>query len=427
MVLTKTRYRMMSGAVANVLDYAHLVSGTDWKTAIQATIDSGPGEVLVPQGVYPVSAPINLPSGVSIRMEEGAIIRATSAMPAIVQTSVSQFYDNGLITGGTYDCNGLADCGLWLRMFSYVRVTDLQIRENKVDGIRLGATAAPFSSYEAIIHDIRIIRSLVPAPTSSSGIKIEKCGDSHLCDIVIMGQKFGMSGSLSDSKLTRVHCWNALENGELQIGFSLTGYDTILCQCQVDGPLLSSGYYVAGFGNHLIACAVNYTPPSYGGVDGQAVGVFVETGSNVVVTGCNFKAQSLSARLAADISGSLVNARLSGNTSVNCITVVSDRSKTAVRAWVTFNGIGTPVIRGSHNILSVVDLGFGDYQINFLRNMLNTDYCVQITGRTDGGDSNGILGYEWARSTVSVSIRTYDPVVNQLAESSYCNVLIMGT
>jgi hypothetical protein len=427
MALTKTTYRMTSGAVANVLDYSHLVTGTDWRAAIQAAFDSGPGEVWLPQGIYPVSSTLNIPIGVSLCMEEGAIIRATAAMAAIVQTPVNQVYENCLITGGTYDCNGLADCGIWLRLFAYIRVTDLQIRENKVDAIRLGATTASISSYEAILQNIRIIRSLVTAPVGSSGIKIDKCGDSHFSDIVIMGQKTGVSGSLSDSKITRVHCWNALENGNLNIGFSMVGFDTILSQCQVDGPLLSSGYYIAGLGNHLIGCAVNYTPPSYGGVDLQAVGVFVETGANAVVTGCNFKAQSASARLAADISGSLVNARLSGNTSVNCATVVSDRSKTAVRAWVTINGLGSPNIRASYNVSSVTDLGVGNYQVNLTRDMLNTDFCVQVTGRTDGLPTNGIVGYEYARTNFSASILTYDPITASAAESSYCNVLFMGT
>lgn len=428
MALTRSRPRMTAGSPANIVDFGAVGDGVaDDRAAIQAAIDSGLGEVVVPYGTYLVSAPLDLEPGVSLRMEEGAVIKASAAMEAIIRTPLAEWYDNGLISGGTLHCNALADCGIWLKMASYTRITHIQIRENKVDAIRLGAAAAALSSYEMFLHDIRIIRSLTTAPVGSNGIRIEKCGDSHFTDVVIMGQETGVSGSLSDSKLTRCHCWNALENGKLEIGFALIGYDTILSQCQVDGPLLSSGYYLNGLGNTLIGCCVNQTPPSYGGVDAEAVGVYVETGASCVVANCNFKSQSASSRLAADVSGDLSNARLINNTSVNVIDVVSDRSKTLARAWVTFNGTGTPAIRASFGVASIADLGLGDYQINFTRTMGNTDFNVQATGRTDGGADNGILVYEYFRSATAVSVRCLDPVTENLADPTYVNVMVMGT
>lgn len=428
MSLTRSRDRMVAGAPANVLDYGATGDGvTNDVVAIQAALDAGSGEVYLPYGTYLVATPLTIPSGVSVVMEEGATIKASTAMEAILRTALGTVISNISIRGGTLDCNAVADCGIWLKRFAWVRVSDLQIRENKVDAIRLGAVAAATSSYEAILHNIRVIRSLITAPTGSTGIKVENCGDSHFSDMVIMGQKYGVAGDLSDSKISRVHCWNALENGELTIGISLTGYDTICSQCQVDGPLFSSGYYIDNLGNTLIGCSVNYTPPSYGGVDLQAVGVFVETSANAVVVGCNFKAQSNLARLAADISGDLTNARLAHNTSVNCLDVVSDRSKTMVRAWVTFNGTGTPAIRASHNVSSITDLGLGYYRVNVTRSLGDTNFNVQLTGRTDGGATNGILVYESARTSSTVSLYSYDPVAVAFADPTYCNCLIMGT
>ncbi len=47
------------------------------------------------------------------------------------------------------------------------------------------------------------------------------------------------------------------------------------------------------------------------------------------------------------------------------------------RAWVNFNGTGTPAIRASGNVSSITDNGTGDYTINFTVSMPDTNYsCV---------------------------------------------------
>jgi hypothetical protein len=49
------------------------------------------------------------------------------------------------------------------------------------------------------------------------------------------------------------------------------------------------------------------------------------------------------------------------------------------RAWVSFNGTGTPAIRASGNVSSITDNGTGDYTINFTTAMPNANYCVSGT------------------------------------------------
>jgi hypothetical protein len=46
------------------------------------------------------------------------------------------------------------------------------------------------------------------------------------------------------------------------------------------------------------------------------------------------------------------------------------------KAWVNFNGTGTPAIRGSFNVSSITDNGTGDYTVNFTNAMPNTTYSV---------------------------------------------------
>jgi hypothetical protein len=347
-------------------------------------------------------------------------------MTALLDTVEATNYDYVMVSGGTLDCNGYADTGIWPKTFAFFRIENLQIRDNELYGIRLGSTGGG-SAYEAFIRNVRIIRSLTAAPVNSAGIYIDQCGDSHFSDIVIMGQERGVVGNVSDSKFTRVHCWNALENGAMLSGFFLQGYDSILVQCQVDGPFSSSGYYVGGARNHLIGCAVNMTPPDYGGVDLQAVGIFLETGSEAVVEACSIKAQSALARLAADIDGDIAGAKLINNKSVNCAELALDNSTTLVRAWVTFNGTGTPAIRASHNVSSITDLGVGKYRVNITNSMRDTNFCLQATGHTDGSPSNGLLAYGESRTVFTADVWTYDPVVAALADSTYVNVSLMGT
>ena len=47
------------------------------------------------------------------------------------------------------------------------------------------------------------------------------------------------------------------------------------------------------------------------------------------------------------------------------------------RAWVNFNGTGTPALRGNGNVSSITDNGTGDYTINFTNFMPDTNYSVQ--------------------------------------------------
>ena len=61
------------------------------------------------------------------------------------------------------------------------------------------------------------------------------------------------------------------------------------------------------------------------------------------------------------------------------------------KAWVNFNGRGTVAIRDSFNVNSITDNGTGDYTVNFLNNMPDTNYCVSGTVADLASGS----GYRW--------------------------------
>jgi hypothetical protein len=65
-----------------------------------------------------------------------------------------------------------------------------------------------------------------------------------------------------------------------------------------------------------------------------------------------------------DLAGSIDDAKLSGTT---------------CKAFVNFDGTGTPAIRAQFNVSSITDNGTGDYTVNFTTAMADTSYVPLIT------------------------------------------------
>ena len=59
------------------------------------------------------------------------------------------------------------------------------------------------------------------------------------------------------------------------------------------------------------------------------------------------------------------------------------------RAWVNFDGTGTPAIQASGNVTSITDNGTGDYTVNFTNALADANYCVTTTAQviSDQGSS----------------------------------------
>ena len=55
------------------------------------------------------------------------------------------------------------------------------------------------------------------------------------------------------------------------------------------------------------------------------------------------------------------------------------------RAWVNFDGTGTPTIRNSGNVTSISDIGVGVFDVNLTVAMPDTNYaCLATSGQTGG-------------------------------------------
>lgn len=58
------------------------------------------------------------------------------------------------------------------------------------------------------------------------------------------------------------------------------------------------------------------------------------------------------------------------------------------RAWVVFDGTGTPSILGSGNVSSVTKVATGHYRINFTTPFADLNYCVTASGQWDTSTTN---------------------------------------
>jgi hypothetical protein len=97
------------------------------------------------------------------------------------------------------------------------------------------------------------------------------------------------------------------------------------------------------------------------------------------------------------------------------------------KAWVNFDGTGTPSIRGSFNVSSITDNGTGDYTVNFTTAMPNANYCVTGFGAfnlTAGAVSMTIRGKAW--NTTSVRVQT-DYNNGTFSDFEYVNVGILSS
>ena len=69
----------------------------------------------------------------------------------------------------------------------------------------------------------------------------------------------------------------------------------------------------------------------------------------------------------------------------NHLNATGDAPMFACRAWVNFNGTGTPTIRASGNVSSITDNGVGNYTINFTTAMPDSNYAVSYAAGGLGG------------------------------------------
>lgn len=120
----------------------------------------------------------------------------------------------------------------------------------------------------------------------------------------------------------------------------------------------------------------------------------------------------------------------------NHLNVSGNAPMYACRAWVNFNGTGTVAIRASGNVSSITDNGVGDYTVNFIIAMPDTNYAIAGAATLAAGSGSGsacILSLKNSasgvlanKSTTAAQIVTVDNNTDGLYDSNDASVSFYG-
>lgn len=94
----------------------------------------------------------------------------------------------------------------------------------------------------------------------------------------------------------------------------------------------------------------------------------------------------------------------------------------ACRAWIDFNGTGTPAINASGNFSSITDNGTGNYSLNFTLGMPNSNYAVsEMHNNQAGGQHAASIT---SRTTSSVTLQFTSDASNSYPAIDPTTVLV---
>ncbi len=123
------------------------------------------------------------------------------------------------------------------------------------------------------------------------------------------------------------------------------------------------------------------------------------------------------------------DAEVTTGTSTTLVSPVSSMvfHQGVAKAWVNFNGTGTPAINDSYNVTSITDNGVGDYTINFTTAFGNAFYCMNGWARdVDDSDPGSLVSARQtdAKTTSAMRIRVY--VGNAPVDSPEISLVFFG-
>jgi hypothetical protein len=100
------------------------------------------------------------------------------------------------------------------------------------------------------------------------------------------------------------------------------------------------------------------------------------------------------------------------------------------RAWVNFDGTGTPAIREDGNVSSITDNGTGLYTVNFATAMPDANYSCVASCSWQGSTSRNIINVmsdgnsSEAPTTTTVKLEVVNYSTGSAFDSDYTNVAI---
>jgi hypothetical protein len=124
------------------------------------------------------------------------------------------------------------------------------------------------------------------------------------------------------------------------------------------------------------------------------------------------------------MAGALTISTLNNDTGV----LATQNGMTGIaKAWVNFDGTGTPSIRGSFNVSSITDNGTGDYTLNFTTAMPNANYAVVGTCQNNSQALETVVLAGGATPLTTTTARIRTVFSGGYVESPFCLVAIFSS
>ena len=125
---------------------------------------------------------------------------------------------------------------------------------------------------------------------------------------------------------------------------------------------------------------------------------------------------------------------LTGTTSAGSILVTGEGGvqttnlqQGLAKAYASINGQGTAATRGTFNMSSLTDNGTGNYTLDIINDMANTNYTGQLSaGDHSGADDNFSRNYIYSLNTGNVSALVAAVSSGQLYDATYFGFTLHG-
>jgi hypothetical protein len=174
------------------------------------------------------------------------------------------------------------------------------------------------------------------------------------------------------------------------------GIGTSSPNAKLDVP---SQILAGGTGNN--AYAINSSGSNYGFISNPSTGVFgLAYGTTIGTLGTSVATWNSSGNFAFNSGyGSVA-------TAYGC------------RAWVNFNGSGTPAIRASGNVSSITDNGTGYYTVNFTNALPDANYTAVVGAASTSNTTNAWVFTSPTQALVTPTTSAFTVLTNNLTNTA---------
>lgn len=307
--------------------------------AIADAASRGYCDLRFPDGVYSTSVPIVQLPGVTFKFAKNATVKAIAAMAALIQTPADQPLFRVGIYGGYIDCNDLAQVGLDAQWFQGYKVRDVEVQNYLSVGARFGLAGTAFSSYEAMVDNLRTFRGAGVVQAGAIGLHVRTATDGQYSHCVLNGAETGVLVSAgTGGRFHNIHAWTKQETGRLKYAFDDQSGGCLWEECIADTPNIAG--WRLSFGNSVVLGGHAFMN-SLGGVDNVADAVLItSTVPNVAVIGLTCNSVGATFRWRSNINYAAVtspqNLHLRGNVCNNVVTPAPELIGTSVPIEVCF-------------------------------------------------------------------------------------------